>query len=157
MMLLNKSLLKIALDSDFRASYFRVNDRRWYSISEATRIQEIGGYGTGAQHTLPEDEGMGMIWRTCSITRFEERDGGVYIEIETIVLSRDIPISLRWMVDPIVRRVSRESMITSLRETQDAVRSADKLEHSYAVSGRSSSGTTCGATRTGTSVASSFR
>jgi hypothetical protein len=128
MLLMNKSLIsKTALDSDFRSSFFRVNEQRWYSVSESTRIQEIAGYGTDGQHTLPEDEGTGLIWRTYSITRFEERDGGVYIELEAIVLSRDIPISLGWIAAPIVRRVSRESLITSLRQTRDAVCSAAKL------------------------------
>jgi hypothetical protein len=125
MVLMNRSVvLKTALDSDYRSSYFRVNDQRWYSISEATRIQEIAGYGTESQRTLPEDQGRGLIWRIYSVTRFEERDSGVYIEVEAMVLSRDIPIMLHWMVAPIVRRLSRDSLLTSLRQTQDAVRSA---------------------------------
>jgi hypothetical protein len=137
MLLMNKSLIsKTALDSDFRSSYFPVNVQRWYSVSETTRIREIAGYGTRGQHTLPEDEGTGLIWRIYSITRFEERDGGVYIELDAIVLSRDIPILLRWVVDPIVRRVSRESLTTSFRQTQDAVRSAVKLGDRYAASRR---------------------
>jgi hypothetical protein len=65
MLLMNKSLIsKTALDSDFRSSFFRVNEQRWYSVSESTRIQEIARYGTDGQHTLPEDEGTGLIWRT---------------------------------------------------------------------------------------------
>jgi hypothetical protein len=54
----------------------------------------------------------------------EERDGGVYIELEAMVLSRDIPAALRWVVDPIVRRVSRSSLETSLQQTADAVRTS---------------------------------
>jgi len=139
MLLMNKSLVaKTALDSDFRSSYLRVNDQRWYSVSESTRIQEIAAYGTDGQHMLPEDEGTGLIWKTYSITRFEERDGGVYVELEAIVLSRDIPFLLRYVVSPIVRRVSREALMTSLRQTQDAVRSAAKLE---AASGQCAKGT----------------
>jgi len=94
-----------------------------YSITETTRIQEIADYGTPSQHTSPQNEGTGLIWRLFSIARFEERDGGVYIELEAIALSRDIPSSLRWLVEPIVRRISRSSLATSLRQTQDAVRS----------------------------------
>jgi hypothetical protein len=125
MLLMNNSIVRrTALDSDYRSAYFRVNDQRMYSISETTRIQEIADFGTGRQRTLAEDEGTGLIWRIYSITRFEERDGGVYIEVEAIALSRDIPVSLRWMIEPIVRRVSRESLLTSLRQTQDAVRSS---------------------------------
>ena len=157
MLLVNESLVsKTALDGDFRSSYFRVNDQHWYSVSESMRIQEVAGYGTGGQQMLPEDEGTGLIWRVYGITRFEERDGGVYIELETIVLSRDIPILLRWIVDPIVRRVSRESLMTSFRQTKDAVRSAAKLGDRYAASGRCSNGTTRVAACTGASAVTSF-
>jgi hypothetical protein len=128
MLLMNKSIIsKTALDSDYRTCYVRVNDQRWYSVSETVRIQEIAGYGTEEQHALPEDEGTGLIWRVRSIARFEERDGGVYVELEAMVLSRDVPAALRWMLDPIVRRVSRESLRTSLQQTREAVRSAAKI------------------------------
>jgi hypothetical protein len=68
-------------------------------------------------------EGRGIIWRLFSVTRYAERDGGVYVEFEAIGLSRDIPASLRWIVEPIVRRTSRASLSTSLRQTETAVRS----------------------------------
>jgi hypothetical protein len=45
------------------------------------------------------------------------------IQFEALVLSRDVPAALRWMVDPIVRRVSRESIQLSLQQTRDAVQS----------------------------------
>lgn len=64
-----------------------------------------------------------MIWRLHCIMRFEERDGGVYIKVEAMALSRDIPAALRWAVEPIVRRVSRSSVATSLQQTKAAVRS----------------------------------
>jgi hypothetical protein len=122
MVLLNKSLfLNTALNSEYECSYFRVNDHRWYSISETTRIREIENYGTPDQRMLSDHQGTGLIWRLFSITRFEERDGGVYIELEAVALSRDIPISVRWIVEPIVRRISRNSLTTSLRQTEDAI------------------------------------
>jgi hypothetical protein len=75
------------------------------------------------QRALREGEGNGFIWRLFSITRFEEREGGVYLELEAMALSRYIPVSLRGIVDPIVRRISISSLATSLRETERAVRS----------------------------------
>jgi hypothetical protein len=150
MLLMNKSVVsKTALESDYRASWFRVSDQRWYGVSETMRIQEIAGYGTDGQRTLPEDEGTGLIWRIHGITRFEERDGGVYVELEAIVLSRDIPVALRLVVSPIVRRVSRESLMTSLRQTQDAVRSAAKLGDRDTAADRCPNGANCAATTTG--------
>jgi len=123
MLLMNKSFfLKTALDTDYESCYVRVDERRGYSVSRTTRIQEIEEYGAPAEHVLRVGEGHGIIWRLFGITRYVERDGGVYIEIEAIGLSRDIPASLRWLVEPIVRRVSRESLLTSLQQTQSAVR-----------------------------------
>jgi hypothetical protein len=122
MLLMNKSwLTQTALDSDYHSSYVQVDTSRWYSVSYTTRVQEIADYGQPDEHKLPADGGSGYVWRLHSITRFEERDGGVYVEIEASALSRDIPGSLRWLVDPIVRSVSRHSLLTSLRQTQDAV------------------------------------
>jgi len=124
MLLIHKSsFLKTALDADYETCYVHVDDRRLYSISRATRMQEVAEYGTPTQRTLPEGEGKGIIWRLFSITRYAERDGGVYIEFEAIGLSRDVPASLRWIVEPIVRRTSRASLSTSLRQTETAVRS----------------------------------
>jgi hypothetical protein len=123
MLLINRSFfLKTALDTDYESCYVRLDDRRGYSLSRATRIQEIQEYGAPSQRTLNEDEGHGILWRLLSITRYLERDGGVYLELEAITLSRDIPASLRWLVEPIVRRVSRASLATSLRQTESAVR-----------------------------------
>jgi hypothetical protein len=68
------------------------------------------------------DEGTGLIWRLFSVTRFEERDGGVYVEIEAIVLSRDIPESLGWLIKPMIRRVAKASLTSTLQQTREAVR-----------------------------------
>ena len=124
MVLMNKSAIaKTALAADYQTVYTQIDDHRWYSVTDATRIQEIAEYDTPSQHILPENHGTGLIWRIHSITHFEERDGGVYIEVEAIALSRDIPAALRWVVEPIVRRVSRASLATSLQQTEAAVRS----------------------------------
>jgi hypothetical protein len=122
MRLANRSVVsKTALDVDCEASYFRVDDRRWYGMSNTIHTQEIDHFGTPEQRTLPEDTGSGLIWRLSSITRLEERDGGVYAELEALALSRDIPAEFRLIVTPIVRRVSRDSLITSLDETKKAI------------------------------------
>lgn len=137
MLLVNRSFFKkMALDTEYESRYIRIDDCREYSIARTTRIQEVEEYGAPGQHVLPEGEGAGIIWRLLTITRYVERDGGVYIEIQAIGLSRDIPASLRWIVEPIVRRVSRASLATSLRQTASAVRmSLDSVE----VSARKSS------------------
>jgi hypothetical protein len=120
--LANRSVVaKTALDTEGVSSYTRVDDTRWYGVSNTTEIREISKFGTEEQRTLPPDEGTGLIWRLSSITRLEERDGGVYAELEAIALSRDIPAAFRLFVTPIVRRVSRDSLATSLHQTKVAI------------------------------------
>ena len=122
MRIMNKALfLKIALDADYRATYVRVDENKIYSISRTTRLQEIEDYGEAREHAIPEGEGLGYIWKLVSIARLEQRDGGVYVEFEGIALSREIPVAARFFVDPVIRRVSRNSMLVSLRETREAL------------------------------------
>lgn len=125
MILMNKSLLmKRALDSEYQSSYVRLDARRCYSTSFTTRVQEVEDYGEANEHRMPMNEGTGYIWRLYGITRFQQTDGGVLVEVEGMALSRDIPAGFRFMVDPIVRRVSKGSVTTSLKQTQDAVLNA---------------------------------
>lgn len=114
--------LNAAVATENTTSYVRLDDRRAYSISQTTRVREIENYGQPAQRVLREGEGSGVIWRLFTIARYAERDGGVYYEVEALGLTRDIPPSLRWLADPIVRRVSRASLFTSLRDTEGAVK-----------------------------------
>jgi hypothetical protein len=128
MVVMNKSFFaKSALDGDYHSTFTQIDDQRWYAVSETTRIQEVVEYGGPSPHMLPKDHGTGIIWRLYSITRYQERDGGVYVELEAIALSRDIPGGLRWLVEPIVRRVSRSSLVASLQETADAVHSSANI------------------------------
>lgn len=128
MRLANRSVVsKTALDAECEAHYIRVDDHRWYGYSNTIHIQELAHFGTPKQESLPEDTGTGLIWHLSSITRLEERDGGVYAELEALALSRDIPSAFRPFVTPIVRRVSRDSLATSLHQTRLAI--DDQLPH----------------------------
>lgn len=128
MLLANRSLLvRTAFDIDYESCEFHVDEQRAYSVTRTTRVQEIKDYGAPAQRMLAESEGSGVIWRLFGIARYLERDGGVYLELEVIALSRDVPLSIRWLVTPLIRRISRASLSVTLRQTQDAVRSRTKM------------------------------
>ena len=111
-----------ALRSQYESRDFQVDERRWYNIAGTVRVQEIENYGRPGEHMLPPDEGDGFVWRMFGIARYAERDGGVYVELEAFALTRDIPASLRWLVSPVVTRLSRNSILTTLQQTRDAVR-----------------------------------
>jgi hypothetical protein len=122
LLLVNQAVLvKTAVEAECHSTLTRVSDKRWYGKTSASRIQEVEDYGRANEHRLPVGEGGGYVWRLASNTRFQERDGGVYIELEAMALSRDVPLSLRFVIDPIVRRVSRNALAESLRQTDQAV------------------------------------
>jgi hypothetical protein len=113
---------KMALDADYQVTNIRLDHSRFYSIARTTRVQQIEDYGQPREHMIPEGQGGGYIWKLFSIARLEQRDGGVYIEMETVALSRGIPAAFRVIADAIVRRVSRGAMLTAIKQTEDAVR-----------------------------------
>jgi hypothetical protein len=111
----------VVLDAEYEAQYFQVDAARGYAVARSVRIQEIHEYGKPNERKLPTDDGGGYLWRIYSVARFEQKDNGVYIEQEAIGLSRGIPGALRWLVEPAVRRLARDLLERSLRQTRDAV------------------------------------
>jgi hypothetical protein len=123
--------MKHALDSEYQSRFVEVDTRRSYSVAQTTSVQEVSDEGR-----TPDGEGSGYIWRLCTMSRYEERDGGVYIETEAMALSRPIPGALHFVVDPIVRRVSKASLTKSLEQTRDATGSLVKAEAALSASRR---------------------
>ena len=133
-LLMNKALfLNIAIEDECESTYVQAGPGRWYSGGTTVRVQEIEDYGRLGEHKLPSGEGSGYVWRLHTIARYEEADGGVYVEIEAMALSRDIPSAVRWVVDPIVRSVSKGAMATSLRQTVEAVSASGQVAAGRAV------------------------
>ena len=123
---------------EYAAHEVRIDSHRGYNVADTVQLQEIENYGRSNQRLLPPDTGNGFIWRLHSIARYEQRDGGVYLELEAVALTREIPSSLRWLVSRVANRLSRNSLTTSLRQTRDAVTSMSADEDS--VANRKSSG-----------------
>jgi hypothetical protein len=114
---------RTALEGEYESTSVRVDETRAYSVTCSVRLQEVENYGQPGEHKLRPDEGHGYIWRMCGISQLEERDGGVIVGEEVIALSRDVPVALRWMAGPIIRRVARESLAESMQKTRAAVES----------------------------------
>jgi hypothetical protein len=110
-----------AVETDDEIRLIKLDASRIYSVSSSIRVQEIADYGQQNERLLPEDQGPGYVWRTAEITRIEQRDGGVYVEIETIALSRGIPWEFRWLVKPLTERLPRNIMFETLKDTRSAV------------------------------------
>jgi hypothetical protein len=122
--LLKKKIITVVLDTDHDVHYSSVDDARWCCRSHTTRIAEVEDAGTEKEKVLPPDTGYGFLWRLYSYWRFQERDGGVYVECRAISLTRDIPIGLGWVIEPIIRKLPKESLINTLRATRDGLTAA---------------------------------
>ena len=122
MLLVQKVLfVTAAVQGEYQTQYTQIDAKHWYSISQSTRLQAVEGFGQADMRVLPADRGPGYVWRLFSFTRFEESDGGVYVEVEAMALSRDVPAMLRWLVDPVVDHMPRDSVRETLEKTRDAV------------------------------------
>jgi len=124
MRLLKKKIITVVLDTDHDVHYSSVDNTRWFLRSYTTRIAEVEDPGTAKEKVLPPDTGYGFLWRLYSYWRFQERDGGVYVECRAISLTRDIPVGLGWIIEPIIRKLPRESLINTLKNTRDALTAA---------------------------------
>ncbi len=108
------------MDDEIYVTKLDVN--RMYILSTSVRVQEVANYGRRDEHLLAEGQGPGYVWRTLGITRVEQRDGGVYVEMETIALSRGIPVEFRWLIKPLTEKLPRDIMFEMLNDTGAAVR-----------------------------------
>ena len=111
-----------AVEVDNEVRIMKLDARRVYSLSTATRVQEIVNYGEPDQRLPSENHGPGYVWRTVSMNRLEQRDGGVYIEMEMVSLSRGIPIGLGWLIKPLIEHMPRTVMLDTLKDTRNALR-----------------------------------
>jgi len=119
--LLKKKILTVVLDTDHEVHYRLVDLTRWLCRSYTTRIAEVENAGTPKETVLPPDTGYGFLWRLYSYWRFNERDGGVYVECRAISLSRDVPLGLGWIIEPIIQKLPKESLIKTLESTRHAL------------------------------------
>jgi hypothetical protein len=109
-----------AVETDDEIQIARLGADREYSLSASVRVQAIADYGQRSEHLFPEDHGPGYVWRTFSVTRLEQRDDGVYVEMEIIDLSRGIPWAFQWLIQPLAERMPRNMLRETLEETRDA-------------------------------------
>ena len=116
-------LLTAAFYTEMESNHFALNGREGYMTFATTRVQQIENYGEKDERRLPPDEGSGYLWRLVSSARFAERDGGLYLELEVIGLSRDLPASLRFLLKPVIDHVPRQALAIKLEQTRQAIKS----------------------------------
>jgi hypothetical protein len=109
-----RHVITVVMDTAYEVTFGRADARGW-SMSRSTRIAEIEGAGTSKEQALSAAEEHGFLWRQNTYWSYEERDGGLYVQVESVSLTRAIPVGLGWAVRPFVESVPRESLEFTLR------------------------------------------
>jgi hypothetical protein len=116
-----QKVITVVLDTEHAVDYFRDAPGLAHSRSSATHIAEVDNPGKSNEREKPRDDDNGFLWGMETWWRFEEKDGGVYIQSEVVSLTRDIPAGLGWMIGPLVTAVPKESLTFTLEATRKAV------------------------------------
>ena len=117
-----RHVITVVMDSRYDITYGQMDAKHGYSISRSTQINEIEGAGTAKERALTADEEHGFLWRLNTYWSYEERDGGLYLQVEAVSLTRAVPRGLGWAIGPYVESVPRESLEFTLRSAVKALR-----------------------------------
>ncbi len=116
-----KKVITVTLNSDHDVHYFPVDSTHCYSHSYSTRIAEVADADTPQEHEKPIGHDGGFLWRINSYWRFEENDGGMYIECESISLTRGLPPFIGMIIKGFVTEIPRESLMMTMGSTRSAL------------------------------------
>jgi hypothetical protein len=114
MRLTRKKIVTATYDTEHEATYRRLGPTRGSSRSVSTLIVEVANAGTDTERVLADGQDRGFLWRMNSYWRYEEVAGGVIVELESITLSRGIPMGLGMVLEPTIDRIARESVSRTL-------------------------------------------
>lgn len=124
-----KHVITVVLDTAYDIRFFPIaadadakTGAYGYDISHSTRINEIASPGTKDEHALDADHEHGLLWRLNTYWSWQEGDGGLYMQFETVSLTRAVPPGLGWAVGPFIESIPRESLEFTLRSTASALR-----------------------------------
>jgi hypothetical protein len=120
--LYKKSVVTVAFNAEFDVHFENLGPGRALIRSLSTRIAEVQNAGESNERELSPEASHGFLWRLCDFWRFEEKDGGVYVQLESIGLSRSVPAFFAWIVNPLIHSIPRGTIFNLLAATRTAVR-----------------------------------
>jgi hypothetical protein len=119
-----RHVLTVVLDAAYDVSFASLDSQHRYSISRSAYIHEIDSPGTPAEHSMPPNREHGFLWRQNTYWSYEEIDGGLLIQVESLSLTRSIPVGIGWAVGPYVESIPRDSLEFTLHCISVALLSA---------------------------------
>jgi hypothetical protein len=119
--LYQKRFTTVVFNTEYLTHWGQVEPGKVFSHSISTKIAEVRDPDHPDGEEWPVGQGRGYLWRLNTYWRFEEKDGGVYMQCEALSLTRDIPFGLGWLLKPLVIKIPRESLNRALGQTRTAV------------------------------------
>lgn len=116
-----KKIITVTMDTENEAEFFSPAADRAHSRIRSTRVSEIANAGTPQEYRKVPGEENGFMWGLNTYWRFLERDGGTYIQCESLTLTRDVPFALAWIIRPIVTQMPKESLTFTLGKVRQAL------------------------------------
>ncbi len=116
-----KTVVTVVYDTQFDIRFFPVDKTREYSRHCATKIAEVENVGHPDEHEDPAGNDRGFLWRLNTYWRYQEKNGGVYIQVEFITLSRSVPAIFAWLVNPYIKSIPHEYLTHLLETTRSAL------------------------------------
>lgn len=116
-----KHVIAVTLDTRNDARFTRHGGHRASSRIVSTRVNEVEHAGTAEESARPEGQDSGYLWRLNTYWRFHARDGGTYLECESITLTRSVPTGLGWLIGRYVNSIPRETLTFTLERTRDTL------------------------------------
>ncbi len=120
------TITTVTYNTEHLAQYRRLGDRRATQRSTATKIAELEDAGTPSEREKPQGNDSGYLWRWNAYWRYEQVEGGVLIECESVSLSRGVPLLVRPIINPIANRLARESLRGTLATLRTLLTPAPK-------------------------------
>lgn len=118
-----KKIISVVVNTENIAQFARPTTDRASSRIHSTRIAEVENPDTPQEREKPVGRDSGYLWRLNSYWRFLQRDGGTYVQCESISLTRGIPPGFGWLVGPFVTSIPRESLVFTLETTRKELHS----------------------------------
>lgn len=119
--LVRQSLVTATYATEHHVEYRHHSPDLVTSRSVATRIRELSDVGTATERERPASDDRGFLWRLNAYWRFEQLPAGVLVDLQSVTLSRAIPVLIGPMAAPIMNRIARESIIQALATMQARV------------------------------------
>jgi len=117
-----KKVITVYYNTFHTVVYRQRDPKRASSRSFTTKIAELDQPGEPGEKEKPVGNDSGFLWRLNSYWRFQEEDGGVFVECESVSLSRSIPFGLSWLIKGYVESIPRESLEGTLTSIRDGIR-----------------------------------